>query len=575
MSANTYCGFLPGDGLSRLPLLDSSGEDYWANQPNADEIGDLINKYRNHAIFDAASLVDRELLNQNTSDLNRWLAEEIERTNNNVDNLTSGNTKFTTSNPTGLPSNYDDLLKTGAVFDATDPNKPLGLKRPTKFKNRPFQNLYPDLDDRLGLNPFITQAETQMFLRQQMFTPIAFKNSLQPGNVGLLTALNTFYGSGNFSKSSMGAFCALVPDIFAALNAAKDAFNDIKGFADQFKAFLADPLGTVWKLSEGAVKQMIEMLKNQVLTVVDQLAQQAMDKIRNTTGGFVDGNFLFNQGSLSEKFIREKEKIMNFFSKENMQNLKDKISGAISYAVGVFERCDLEEIQFLILRFCELIAMIEQLFFGRTAVLSEYQAAYSFARQSLSASGNLATARAIQAGAIRYNPDQRYSMQQQVAGMGSSGPMSNSPYAAPGATIPAEARALPAHISPITPEELGLVPSYEEIMQGNSFFHFPAGLGGMRAAGWTGAQTAEKVMLIRLSRAWGERLPINSVYRSPDYNASVGGAPNSVHKSGKAFDVAITSEGFINTARSIGFAGFGTYNSFTHIDTGTPRTWRG
>lgn len=577
-TANNYCGFVPGG--SPLPLDGGpTGDDtFFVNSPNADEISALIEQYRNTAVYDAASGIDRGLLNQNTSDLNTWISTEIDRINNVVEGL-ANNSIANTNNSSGFPGNIDDLKDIGAVYNAKDTERALGLRQPTKPNKKPFGNLYPDLDDRLSLTPFVTTAETSYFIRTYNFDARTFGGQLQPGNIGLLTALNSFYGHGNFASSSVGSFCALIPDIFAAVNGAIDMFNDIAGYAGQFKEFLADPLGFAYKLSEQAAKQLIEKLKDQVLTVVDQLAQEAMDKIKNITGGWVDPQYLFNHGALSEKFIREKEKVMNFFSKENIEGIKKKIEGAISYAAGVFERMDLEEIQFLIMKFCELISQLQAIFFGRSQVLTDYMSAYSMARQTLSGAGNVATARAVRAGAIRYDPETRYAIQTRTSGLAASGPVSSSPNAPPGAQVPEGARGVPANVEPISPEEMAQVPSYEEIMSGHPHLAFSSGLGGMRAAGWTGAQTTEKVMLIRLAKVMGKKLYINSAYRSPSYNASVGGASKSIHMSGKAFDIALnhglSAQEFINTARSIGFSGFGTYNSFVHIDTGPARTWRG
>lgn len=72
---------------------------------------------------------------------------------------------------------------------------------------------------------------------------------------------------------------------------------------------------------------------------------------------------------------------------------------------------------------------------------------------------------------------------------------------------------------------------------------------------------------------------INSGYRSPQYNSSIGGAKNSMHIQGRAFDIQLGSIGniknFIRLAVKNGFTGFGLYGSFIHIDTGRGRVWRG
>lgn len=87
-----------------------------------------------------------------------------------------------------------------------------------------------------------------------------------------------------------------------------------------------------------------------------------------------------------------------------------------------------------------------------------------------------------------------------------------------------------------------------------------------------------------LRRRWGRPITISSGFRSPAYNARVGGAAKSLHMQGRAFDIpmkgysdaAVVS--FIFHAVQAGFTGFGMYldrpTPFIHIDTGAHRTWQ-
>ena len=76
----------------------------------------------------------------------------------------------------------------------------------------------------------------------------------------------------------------------------------------------------------------------------------------------------------------------------------------------------------------------------------------------------------------------------------------------------------------------------------------------------------------------GVPLIVRSAYRSPEHNASVGGARRSLHMQGIAFDIAMSNHNpsaFDAAARKAGFTGFGTYprSGFMHIDTGPARSW--
>lgn len=76
----------------------------------------------------------------------------------------------------------------------------------------------------------------------------------------------------------------------------------------------------------------------------------------------------------------------------------------------------------------------------------------------------------------------------------------------------------------------------------------------------------------------GVPMLVTSAYRSPEHNKRVGGAKNSMHLRGIAFDIRMENQNptaFEAAARRAGFTGFGYYpkSGFMHIDTGPARTW--
>ena len=87
-----------------------------------------------------------------------------------------------------------------------------------------------------------------------------------------------------------------------------------------------------------------------------------------------------------------------------------------------------------------------------------------------------------------------------------------------------------------------------------------------------------------LRQTWGRAIYLHSAYRDPNHNANVGGAKNSLHMQGRAFDVDTLRwsdawvVSFIHHATLAGFRGFGLYLDqrvpFIHIDTGAHRTWQ-
>ena len=88
--------------------------------------------------------------------------------------------------------------------------------------------------------------------------------------------------------------------------------------------------------------------------------------------------------------------------------------------------------------------------------------------------------------------------------------------------------------------------------------------------------TEALIRLDILRSLMGKPLIINSGYRSPQHNKNVGGSPNSKHKLGRAFDISINNldkEKLYETAKKVGFTGFGKYDTFLHVDTARPREW--
>lgn len=88
------------------------------------------------------------------------------------------------------------------------------------------------------------------------------------------------------------------------------------------------------------------------------------------------------------------------------------------------------------------------------------------------------------------------------------------------------------------------------------------------------------VALQALRREVGRPMVILSAYRTPEHNRRVGGARDSRHMLGDAFDVSMEGHDpveFEAAARRHGFRGFGFYPRssppFMHIDRGAPRTW--
>lgn len=86
-------------------------------------------------------------------------------------------------------------------------------------------------------------------------------------------------------------------------------------------------------------------------------------------------------------------------------------------------------------------------------------------------------------------------------------------------------------------------------------------------------------MLQLLRDTFQKPIMVNSAYRSPAYNKSIGGAPKSKHMEGIAFDISIPGVTPLEVGKKalqIGFKGVGVYDTFTHVDTRDILTmWKG
>jgi uncharacterized protein YcbK (DUF882 family) len=78
------------------------------------------------------------------------------------------------------------------------------------------------------------------------------------------------------------------------------------------------------------------------------------------------------------------------------------------------------------------------------------------------------------------------------------------------------------------------------------------------------------MLLNNLREEYGQPIFLTSAYRCPKHNKAVGGAKNSAHVEGLAFDIRITSDRerdkIVELSFKYGFTGRGYGKTFQHID---------
>lgn len=94
-----------------------------------------------------------------------------------------------------------------------------------------------------------------------------------------------------------------------------------------------------------------------------------------------------------------------------------------------------------------------------------------------------------------------------------------------------------------------------------------------------GSLLADYAALERLDefRHWLEvPVYVTSAYRDYSHNVYVGSQPTSLHRQGRAFDIWTKHHQpfeLAQAAKAFGWSGIGLYETFVHVDTGSPRTW--
>jgi hypothetical protein len=307
----------------------------------------------------------------------------------------------------------------------------------------------------------------------------------------------------------------------------------------------------------------LNQLKSGITRVIDRVIEKVKGIIENfSLESVVSEVTTFLTERIGSQFQKIKETALKFFDPENITNFKNKIEALIDYAVGVFKNPTLKDIQFLLFRFCQFAAQVEN---GINAIknpLEDFTNSYRNTTRILQANSSGNTVRAVSAGAIRYELPARDS----------------------GINTAREIYTAAGDIPPLGPDDFKDITPWNE-GRGDSRISF----GGRWVSvlgrdGWEMVDVRARAMLMKVQREFGRRINVNSGYRSPAYNASLrGAAKSSYHMQGMAMDISWsgmnneTREEFVRIARSNGFRGIGRYGpsagNFVHIDIGPERTW--
>lgn len=423
---------------------------------------------------------------------------------------------------------------------------------------------YPLVKTRIDKGVAITPIEFTEFMEDSGYNPntIVTQQSLNPRRI---LSLYNSHLNGRFSESTMGTFCQLAPVVFGA----------VAGFFTTIGAIANKITDIINGLQNFSLASLLDNLKKKIMTVIENSINKLKNVIQNfSLEGIVNSAQQFFHTQILCRFKELKDQALSFFDKENIENFKKRIEGLISYATSLFKNISLEEIQFLIYRFCSFITQVEDIINTVRKPLDNFSNRYVTAGKILETRSNYNTASAIAAGAKRFNNTE-------ISGAVSTG-LSNE-VAAGNAPPPSS-----GEVDGVTPWNDG---------NGDSRVEFGSGPRSDGPESWYRVDVIAKVGLMRVQQKFGRKLIVTSAYRSTEKQArlfaeavqkygseaaarkKVAPPGSSKHEGGTALDVTWSGypsgkSEFIQYAREAGFKGFGVnYDSFVHIDLGPERQW--
>jgi len=352
--------------------------------------------------------------------------------------------------------------------------------------------------------------------------------------------------------------------------------------AENSKNLGAKLVESVNKIKNGirqlAAVGVLEDLDKKLTSVIDKSVSELKSRVGLLSPQSIGNGFNANMMSSFGKIAGKIAKASLAASEETTEKMKESVTGMLAQSAEKFRQKNKEEVEFVALRFCKVAAEIERMYKEVTAPVEQIVSNFTEANSVLTLTGADVTLRAIQAGAIRLTTEDR------IAAMKAAGTLPanlSSPFvttAGVRSTVP-PAGTLPMGVVPPLPSDYEF-PTYEEARAGKGGVKYspgpssaksgPAGFITKSAGG--GVDDDAMRRLYALARSWGSVIVIGSAYRSPIANAAAGGAKDSLHLAGKAFDCTniegrSTQIRFMNLAYLAGFRGFGSYRGFTHIDT--------
>lgn len=433
------------------------------------------------------------------------------------------------------------------------------------FRNRVNNDVkdFPEIDRRWARGN-ITNLEFADFLQNYNYTPQGVID--QTNYLKLLRELNNYYKD-SFASSILGGFCATMQNIFNQI----DAFFDLIGVID---GIISDALAFIEKVrtfdgiknisQQQLINTLIDQIKTKITDMIDEVFRDIQDAIENFDITATIGDIEVIQDPQAVKNIMTaREQMCLFFTDENKKGIKDKVKALIDYAVSLFENVSLEQIQFMVFRFCALATNIELLIKDIKRPLDDYGLRYQRIVKRLQAISNINTSTAIRNGAIRLSPEARKEAINRLKDhwLGNDG----------------KKRITPTGIEPtgavakITAQEYKELPRCGSVWRGKDSRIKVEGqwMEDIGIEGYTRIDLDVKVYLMRIQAITGGTFTITKGWVNKEYNDKIGGDPDSAHLSGLVIDIKndiANIDSFLEAAQKSGIKNIIVYTDRIHLD---------
>lgn len=427
---------------------------------------------------------------------------------------------------------------------------------------RPDLSNYPEIERRWSRGN-ITTLEVADFIDVYNYTAQGIID--QTDYLKMLRELNNYYKD-SFSSSILGGFCDTLQNIFAQIDAFYDLIgvvegiiNDALALIDKIRNFDGFPDELVEK---GLIKFLIDEIKKKIDEVIDQVIQDVIDAIENFNIENIIGEFVDGSIASVKAIMTAKEQMCAFFTEENKKSIKDRVRGFIDYAVSLFESPSLEQIRYMVFRFCALATNIELLLKDIKKPLDDYGLRYQRIVKRMAAISNINTSTAIRNGAIRYSPEKRQESINRLRALwsGESGQKRITPTGEE-----------PVTVKPITAKEYQELPKCGKVFKGDDDRLKVEGdwVKDLGITGYTRVDLDVKVYLMRVQAELGGTFTIIRGWYSKDYNDSIEGDPENSHLSGLVIDIkneGFDADAFVESALKNGFKYVVVNDDQIHLD---------